>query len=111
MSMVGTATPTSMATWLVHLPVPFWPALSRMTSTRGLPVSGSVRARHSTVISMRYPPSSPPFQLAKVLLASPADMRQMSVRMWYTSAIDCMMPYSMPLWTILTKWPAPRGPM
>ena len=26
------------------------------------------------------------------------------------SAIACIMPYSMPLWIILTKWPAPLGP-
>jgi len=25
-------------------------------------------------------------------------------------AIACIMPYSMPLWIILTKWPAPLGP-
>ena len=24
--------------------------------------------------------------------------------------MSCMSPYSMPLWTILTKWPAPFGP-
>jgi hypothetical protein len=24
--------------------------------------------------------------------------------------MSCMSPYSMPLWTILTKWPAPSGP-
>ena len=28
----------------VHLPVPFWPAASRIRSTIGLPVSGSVVA-------------------------------------------------------------------
>ena len=26
------------------------------------------------------------------------------------SAIDCIIPYSIPLWTIFTKWPAPDGP-
>jgi hypothetical protein len=36
-----TADILSRALWLVHLPVPFWPALSRMTSTSGLPVSSS----------------------------------------------------------------------
>jgi hypothetical protein len=25
--------------------------------------------------------------------------------------MNCMSAYSMPLWTILTKWPAPSGPM
>ena len=29
----------------------------------------------------------------------------------YASAMNCMSAYSMPLWTILTKWPAPSGPM
>ena len=29
----------------------------------------------------------------------------------YASQINCMSPYSMPLCTILTKWPAPPGPM
>ena len=24
--------------------------------------------------------------------------------------MSCMSPYSMPLWTIFTKWPAPSGP-
>ena len=28
----------------------------------------------------------------------------------HDSAMSCMSPYSMPLWTILTKWPAPSGP-
>ena len=31
-------------------------------------------------------------------------------RMSKPSAIACMMPYSMPLWTIFTKWPAPWLP-
>ena len=26
------------------------------------------------------------------------------------SAYACIMPYSIPLWTIFTKWPAPDGP-
>ena len=29
---------------------------------------------------------------------------------WYDSQMSCMSPYSMPLWTILTKWPAPSLP-
>ena len=37
----------------VHWPVPFWPALSRMTSTIGAPVSGSRCARMRAVISIR----------------------------------------------------------
>ena len=30
--------------------------------------------------------------------------------MSYASQMSCMSPYSMPLWTILTKWPAPFSP-
>ena len=30
--------------------------------------------------------------------------------MSYASEINCMSPYSIPLWTILTKFPAPPGP-
>ena len=26
------------------------------------------------------------------------------------SAYDCISPYSIPLWTIFTKWPAPEPP-
>ena len=29
---------------------------------------------------------------------------------WYASQMSCMSPYSMPLWTIFTKWPAPFSP-
>jgi len=29
---------------------------------------------------------------------------------WYASPISCMSPYSMPLCTIFTKWPAPSAP-
>jgi len=28
----------------------------------------------------------------------------------YASQMSCMSPYSMPLWTIFTKWPAPPSP-
>ena len=44
--------PSSMAEMTVHLPVPFWPAASRMTSIIGVP-SSSVAARISAVISTR----------------------------------------------------------
>jgi hypothetical protein len=52
-AMVGVEIPRSSADWLVHLPVPFWAARSRMTSTMGFPVSGSVLERMSAVISIR----------------------------------------------------------
>ena len=29
---------------------------------------------------------------------------------WYDSQMSCMSPYSIPLWTIFTKWPAPSLP-
>ena len=45
-------TPSSRAAMPVHLPVPFWPAVSRMCSTRGEP-SSSLKPRMSRVISMR----------------------------------------------------------
>ena len=51
--MVGTGTPWSKASWLVHLPVPFWPARSRITSTIGRPVSLSTMPSISVDISMR----------------------------------------------------------
>ena len=52
-AMVGAGMPRSSADWLAHLPVPFWPAASLMSSTRGRPVSGSILAKMSLVIWMR----------------------------------------------------------
>ena len=37
------ARPGRSAAMTVHLPVPFWPAVSRIRSTIGLPVSGSLK--------------------------------------------------------------------
>jgi hypothetical protein len=37
----------------------------------------------------------------------PRDCRRKS----YVSAMSWMSAYSIPLWTIFTKWPAPSGPM
>ena len=36
----------SSALTLVHLPVPFWPAVSRIMSTRAPPVSGILLGEH-----------------------------------------------------------------
>ena len=51
--MAGTATPSSRAVWVVHTPVPFWPAASTTTSTKASPVAASVWDRTSVVMSMR----------------------------------------------------------
>jgi len=50
----------------VHLPVPFWPAVSRMTSTMGFLVIGSFCLRMSAVISMRKLSRAPLFQVEKI---------------------------------------------
>ena len=55
--------PCSVAASTVHLPVPFCPAVSRITSTVGLPVSGSTFLKMSAVISIRYESSTPVFHL------------------------------------------------
>ena len=52
-AMAGTATPSSRAVCVVHTPVPFCPAASTTTSTKGRPVAGSVRESTSVVMSMR----------------------------------------------------------
>ncbi len=49
----GSGTPRSSAFWLVHLPVPFCAARSRITSTRCLPVSSSFLPKIFDVISIR----------------------------------------------------------
>ena len=57
--------------------------------------------RHSSAISATG--RSKRWSSATVGLPAPRMMSK-------PSASACMMPYSMPLWTILTKWPAPGGP-
>src|SRR5699024_353847 len=49
----GKGTPNSSALMLVHLPVPFLPALSRITSSNGLLVSSSCFVKISAVISTK----------------------------------------------------------
>ncbi len=51
--IVAAGLPASSAATDVHFPVPFCPAASRITSTRGCPVSSSVLRRMSAVISIR----------------------------------------------------------
>ena len=59
--MVGIGAPTSRAFWLVHLPVPFCAASSRMRSSTAPPLSGSRCVKMAAVISIRYERSSPVF--------------------------------------------------
>jgi len=59
--IVGMGAPTSRAFWLVHFPVPFCAASSRIRSTIGRPVSGSTFVKMRAVISIRYDFSSPSF--------------------------------------------------
>ncbi len=66
MSMVGTGTPRVKASWLVHIPVPFCRATSRITSTIRLPVRSSSLVKISAVISTRKPARSPVFQAPKI---------------------------------------------
>ena len=63
--MPVTGTPRSRAVCTVQAPVPFWAARSRITSTKGLPVSASVWASTSAVISIRKDSRSPLFHSAK----------------------------------------------
>jgi hypothetical protein len=51
--MVPTGTAFSAALMSAQRPVPFWPALSRMMSTAGAPVSGSTCSNARAVISIR----------------------------------------------------------
>ena len=92
----------------VHLPVPFWPAVSRITSTMGLPCLIR-KPRISRVISIRYESSLPSFHSAKISCISSGTGPALLHR-WYDSPMSCISPYSMPLWTILTKCPAPFAP-
>src|SRR5213075_30669 len=64
-AIVGIEMPRSSATCAVHLPVPFWPALSCTRSTSGLPVSASFLRSTVAVISIRNDASGPSFHLPK----------------------------------------------
>ena len=54
---------------------------------------------------------SPSFHVRKMAAISAALAPVPCLIRSYASAISCMSAYSMPLWTILTKWPAPSVPM
>ena len=126
----------ALSTWRRHrLPPrpPGWssgPRPSRRRGSRSLPAAGSstargrsgpaarsrsrcrgARARRSRAGSCRT--GRPPVR------ASASSRRRWRTFCWPTlacrrmlnpSAYAAMMPYSMPLWIILTKWPAPCGP-
>ncbi len=51
--MAEAGEPRSSASMADQRPVPFWPALSTITSTTGLPVAGSVARSACSVISTR----------------------------------------------------------
>ncbi|SCD39367.1 hypothetical protein GA0115236_104919 [Streptomyces sp. IgraMP-1] len=59
---------------------------------------------------MRYESSRPVFQVRKISAISAGEYPPTSRSSWYASPMSCMSAYSIPLWTILTKWPAPSGP-
>ena len=98
----GTGTPRSSATRAVHIPVPFWPALSSTRST-SQPPSGSGVAKISAVISTRNDSSGPAFQPRKVSARAGASRPPRRASRSYASARNCMSAYSMPLCTIFTK--------
>ncbi len=62
------------------------------------------------MISIRYDSSLPRFQPSKIAPISSLVIPNPCFITWYASAMICMSPYSMPLCTILTKWPAPFSP-
>ena len=108
MPVIGT--PRSSAFCTVHRPVPFCSARSSTTSTNAFPVSASTWESTSAVISIRNDSRSPSFQVRKIWPISAALAPVPCLIRSYASAISCMSAYSMPLCTILTKWPAPSGP-
>lgn len=108
--MIPSGTPSSSADMTVHLPVPFWAATSRMSSTMYAPCE-SFAIRTFAVISVRYPLRSPRFQFAKISEMESLSRRLQFLRIEYVSAIICISAYSMPLCTILTKCPAPPSPI
>ena len=96
-------TPMSSAFLAVHLPVPFWPAVSRIESISHLRLlAGSLCFRMSAVISMRKESRSPWFHSSKISAISGGVMPRTFFIRKYASQMSCMSPYSMPLCTILT---------
>ncbi len=64
----------------------------------------------SAVISIRYDSRSPSFHAAKTSASASTSWPPTRRSRSYDSAISCMSAYSMPLWIIFTKWPAPSVP-
>src|SRR6266511_4312177 len=108
--MPVTGTPSSSAEETVQRPVPFCSASSRITSTSGLPLASSTLASTLAVVSIRNDSRSPWFQLANTPASSAGRSPSACPSRSYASAMSCMSAYSMPLWTIFTKCPAPSGP-
>jgi hypothetical protein len=81
-AIVGAATPMSRALTEVHLPVPFWPAVSRTTSTKAFLEAGSFCLRMSAVISMRKLSRAPLFQVEKISPISAALRPRRSFMRW-----------------------------
>ena len=94
--------PASRAAIAVHLPVPFWPALSRILVRSGSP-SSSLNLRMLAVISMRKESRTPLFQVLKMSAISSSWRPRPRLRMSYASAISCMSPYSIPVVNICQK--------
>ena len=109
-AMLGMGTPSVRPTCAVHWPVPFCPALSSTASTRKPPPFGSRTVNTSAVSSMRNDSNGPRFQAANTSASASGLRPPARCSTSYASAMSCMSAYSMPLCTILTKWPAPSGP-
>mmetsp|Transcript_7781 Transcript_7781/g.31216 ORF Transcript_7781/g.31216 Transcript_7781/m.31216 type:complete len:224 (+) Transcript_7781:1855-2526(+) len=103
----------SAACCTVHFPVPFMPVLSRILSTKKsslLPDWSSFLAKMMLEISMRYDSNSASFHSVNAAASSSFVNPPTVFNTSYASEMSCMSPYSMPLCTILTKFPAPPGP-
>ena len=88
-------------TKMVHMPVPFCFALSSIISSSKLPVVSSFFKKTSAVISIKKLCNSVLFHSAKTLCSSAFDKPPAFFNTPYTSLINCMMAYSIPLCTIL----------
>ena len=63
------------------------------------------------VISIRKLSSSPPFHSSKTTASASLSKPLRCFSNAYASEISCISPYSIPLCTIFTKWPAPPAPI
>ena len=94
----------------VHFPVPFCDATSRMESTIQLPFP-SLDLKIFAVISIRYPPNPPDSQSSKNCAICSLVKELQFFKIKDASDISCISAYSIPLWTIFTKCPAPPSPI